>query len=205
MIAGVDRNTLARYLTVAAIIVVVGGLFVQRELLSDGEPASTAAASLPSGSTLGLFASGSPDVGSPAPDFVLETSDGLIRLSDFRGKTVIVNFWASWCAPCRAEMPEFQALYEQRLEAGDLQVIAIDFTPQDTREAALAFADEIGLTFPIAFDTSGGDVAEGFGVFGLPATFFIDAEGVLRAKNLGPVFGDLLPNGVAAADAGGAG
>ncbi len=191
MILRLDRTRLFRYLTVAAIVVVLGGLFIQRDLTgTEGE------------ASIGLLGGSSASVGKLAPDFLLETENGNIRLSDYRGKTVIVNFWASWCAPCRFEMPEFQALYEERLPDGDLTVIAIDFTASDTREAALDFANEIGLTFPIAFDTPNSDVAAGYGVRGLPATFFVDGEGIVRAMNLGPVFGDLLPEGVAAADAG---
>ena len=190
MILRLDRTTLLRYLTVAAIVVTLGGVFIQRELI--GAEGST---------TIGLLDGASASVGKLAPDFLLETEDGNIRLSDFRGQTVIVNFWASWCAPCRFEMPEFQALYEERLPDGDLTIIAINFTASDTREAALAFAREIGLTFPIAFDTPDSDVAARYGVRGLPATFFIDRGAVMRAINLGPVFGDLLPAGVAKADA----
>ena len=191
MLLRLDRTTLLRYLTVAAIVVVLGGLFIQRELTgAEGE------------TDIGLLDGASVAVGKPAPDFLLETEDGNIRLSDYRGKTVIVNFWASWCGPCRFEMPEFQALYEERLPDDDFTIIAIDFTASDTREAALDFASEIGLTFPIAFDTPNSDVAAGYGVRGLPATFFVDGEGIVRAMNLGPVLGDLLPEGVAAADAG---
>ena len=193
MLLRLERTTLLRYLTVAAIVAVLSGLFIQRELLdAEGEGA------------IGLLDGAAAAVGEPAPDFLLETEDGTIRLSDFRGQTVIVNFWASWCAPCRFEMPELQALYEERLPDGDLTIIAIDFSASDTREAALDFANEIGITFPVAFDTPDGDVAARYGVRGLPATFFVDGEGIVRAMNLGPVFGDILPEGVAAADSGGA-
>ena len=193
MLLRLERTTLLRYLTVAAIVAVLSGLFIQRELLdAEGEGA------------IGLLDGAAAAVGEPAPDCLLETEDGTIRLSDFRGQTVIVNFWASWCAPCRFEMPELQALYEERLPDGDLTIIAIDFSASDTREAALDFANEIGITFPVAFDTPDSDVAARYGVRGLPATFFVDGEGIVRAMNLGPVFGDILPEGVAAADSGGA-
>lgn len=193
MASKLDLKTLLRYLTVAAIVALLGGTFVQRELLG-GQPATAG----------GLLDSASVAVGKLAPDFKLESEDGHLRLSDFRGQTVVLNFWASWCAPCRFEMPEFQALYEERLPDGDLTVIAVDFSASDTREAALDFAADIGLTFPIAFDTPNSDVAEGYGVRGLPATFFVDRNGIVQAINLGPVFGDLLPDGVAAADSSGA-
>ena len=197
------RRTLLRYGLAAAIVAVIAAVFVQREILSDdGEAVATG-----DGGTvaLGLLDDGSADVGKQAPDFVLNVLDGEpVRLSDFRGKTVVLNFWASWCPPCRAEMPEFQALWEQRGPDGpdDLVILAVDFLPEDTVGAAGGFVEDFELTFPILFDTGDGDVAQRYGVRGLPATFFIDRDGVMRSQNLGPVFGDLLPQGVAAADLG---
>ena len=186
-----------RYGLAAAIVVVIAAVFVQREILDDDNAASV----------LGLLDGNGAEVGEPAPDFVLLVLDGEpVRLSDFRGKTVVLNFWASWCPPCRAEMPEFQELWEQRGPGGpdDLVILAVDFLPEDTVSAAGGFVEEFELTFPVLFDTSDGDVAQRYGVRGLPATFFIDADGVMRAKNLGPVFGNLLQDGVEKADAGGA-
>ena len=130
---------------------------------------------------------------------MLETPNGeLVALSDFRGKTVILNFWATWCPPCRAEMPDLQAVFEERAPDDDFVVLAIDF--EETAAAVSGFVEEFELTFPVAIDTTL-EVAEAYGVRGLPATFFIDTQGIVRAVNLGPVFGNLLPNGIAAADA----
>ena len=190
-------RALLRYSIAAAIVLVIGESFVQREILADeGEAA------------LGLVeGAGSAELGKPAPDFVLNALDGEpLRLSDFRGQTVVLNFWASWCPPCRAEMPEFQALWEERGPSGsnDLVILAVDFLPEDSVSAAAGFVEDFELTFPILFDTEDGEVYQGYGLRGLPATFFIDADGIMRAMNLGPVFGDLLPDGVAKADAGGA-
>lgn len=197
-----DPRTLARYATVAVILLVIGALFVQREVLSDDDDA---AASSSGSGAIGVLDSHRPDEGELAPDFALLSADGeRIALSDFRGKTVVLNFWATWCPPCRAEMPELQAAWEERGadggDDGDLVVFAVDF--DETASEVNGFVDEFGLTFPVALD-GGGAVAEHYGVRGLPATFFIDAEGVLRSKNLGPVFGELLPAGIATADAGG--
>ena len=195
-----DRRTLLRRAGAAGVVLTVGGLFVSRELLGgddaeviDGDGATT---------TVGLVDDRTPAVGSPAPDFVLPRFDGtLVRSADFRGKTLVLNFWASWCPPCRAEMPDFQALWEERQPQDDLVILAVDFLAEDTIEAASSFVDEFGLTFPVVTDTPDGDVAERYGVRGLPATFFIDRDGILRKISLGPVFGNLLPEGVAAADA----
>ena len=185
-----DRRTLARYATTAVILLVIGALFVQREVLSDDDSGP-----------LGVIDSHRPQDGELAPDFALLSPEGeRIALSDFRGKTVVLNFWATWCPPCRAEMPELQAAWEERGEGDDLVVFSVDF--DETAGEVNDFFEDFGLTFPVALD-GGGSVAEHYGVRGLPATFFIDAGGVLRSKNLGPVFGELLPAGIALADAGG--
>ncbi|MDA0364472.1 MAG: TlpA disulfide reductase family protein [Chloroflexi bacterium] len=177
------RHRLLRYAIVLAIVAVVGGIFVRREYLADG----------------GASAETTPiEVGRAAPDFELETRDGNVRLSDFRGRAVIVNFWATWCAPCRREMPDLQAAYEGHAAAGDLVVLAVNVTSADSRSAAEAFVDEFGLTFPIAFDVSG-EVTQRYGVLGLPASFFVDGDGILRARTYGPLSAELLTDGLAAA------
>jgi len=138
-----------------------------------------------------------------APDFRLTDLDGkVVMLSDFRGKTVVLNFWASWCPPCREEMPEFQALWDERGSEGsdDLVVLAVNFLRDDTVGAATSFIEGNDFTFPVIFDTTRGDVATRYGVRGLPATFFIDRNGIVRTTALGPVFGNLLETGVADAD-----
>jgi len=172
---------------------VVGGLFVRQQMAEDEASAET---------RLGLLDDRPVALGEPVPDFAVEANEGgVIRLSDFRGQTVVLNFWASWCGPCRAEFPEFQAAHEERGDGGDLVILAVDALALDSRSDARAFLEDVGAAFPIAFDTEDGAVATRFGVLGLPATFFIDRDGVLRQKNLGPVFGDLLPAGIAAAEA----
>ena len=194
-----DRRTLLRRAGAAGLVLTIGGLFVSREVLGDDEAALVAADG--GTTTFGLIDDRSPEVGSPAPDFVLPSLEGEpIHSTDLRGKTLVLNFWASWCPPCRAEMPDFQELWDERRDQDDLTILAVDFLKEDTVEAASSFVNEFGLTFPIATDTSDGDVAERYGVRGLPATFFIDRDGILRKISLGPVFGNLLPEGVAAAD-----
>ncbi len=162
-------------------------------------PASTAV-------TIGLLDDQPLEVDQPAPDFFLRTLNGRsVRLSDYRGKTVVLNFWASWCPPCRREMPDFQTLWEERGPSGpdDLVVLAVNLLPEDTIAAAEGFVEEFGLTFPVLLDTSRGEVARRYGVRALPATFFIDRAGIVRTTALGSVFGHLLEVGVADADTGG--
>ena len=184
---------LVRYAVLAIVIALIGGIFVQRELGDDEQPAAVA-------TSLGLLDDREAAINQPAPDFAVRDLDGKIhRLSDFHGKTVVLNFWASWCPPCRAEMPDLLEIYEERLADGDFVVLAIDKLTEDTVSAVESFAEEFGLTFPIAFDGSD-EIFQRYGVRGLPSTFFIDRNGIIRARTLGPVFGNLLPDGIAAAD-----
>jgi cytochrome c biogenesis protein CcmG, thiol:disulfide interchange protein DsbE len=178
------RRRLMRYFLVFLIVGGTGAVLVQREFLGEGDGSVAAGQAL--------------EIGRPAPDFTLETADGTFRLSEARGRVVMINFWATWCGPCRFEMPEFQEVHEARLDAGDLQIVAVNLTASDSREGALRFVDELGLTFTIAFDVTGG-VAQAYGVLGLPATFFIDRDGILRARTYGPVLGDRLAESIAAA------
>ncbi len=117
-----------------------------------------------------------PQPGFLAPDFTLATLDGgSLRLSELRGKPVLLNFWASWCAPCKAEMPAMQRVYAEYRDAG-LTILAVNATHQDTLSAAGAFAADRGLTFPILTDVDGSTGAL-YKVRALPTTFFIDADG----------------------------
>jgi peroxiredoxin len=190
-----SRQRLIRYGIVALIVAVIGGLFVQREYLGGDAEAGERA--------LGLIGDERVAVGELAPDFAVRTINGeVVRLSDFRGKTVVLNFWASWCPPCRAEMPDFQELHEQREAADDFVILAVDKLVEDTEGAVRDFVEGFELTFAVAFDETD-EIVQRYGVRGLPSTFFIDRDGILRQKSLGPVFGNLLAEGVAAADAAG--
>jgi thiol-disulfide isomerase/thioredoxin len=95
-----------------------------------------------------------------------------------RGKVVIINLWASWCGPCRAEMPAIQHLYEAQREQG-LTVLAIHSTFQDSEDNARAFAQELGLTFPIVLDRDGA-VSRIYRLRALPSTFIVDRKGIIR-------------------------
>ncbi|MCW5873386.1 MAG: TlpA family protein disulfide reductase [Anaerolineales bacterium] len=120
-----------------------------------------------------------PVVGSPAPDFVLENLQGQpVRLSELRGQPVLLNFWATWCGPCRQEMPTIQARYNQ----GGFAVLAVDFA--ESRQQVQGFLDEIGVELPVVLD-SDGSVQELYRVRGYPSTFFIDAQGIIRFFHIG--------------------
>ncbi len=126
----------------------------------------------------------SPKEGFSAPDFTLESFDGSsLTLSDLRGKVVVVNLWASWCLPCRYEMPAFEAAYQRYRDAG-LTVVGVNMTPQDSEPAARGFAGQLGLTFPIVLDRNGA-VARQYRLLGLPSTFFVDRRGIIRTVIVG--------------------
>ena len=117
--------------------------------------------------------------GHPAPDFTLKNLDGQsVSLSDFRGQPVVINFWASWCGPCRAEMPHLQAAYDAHQNEG-LVVLGVNLTERDNLGDVPSFLEEFGLTFPVVLDEAG-DVASTYKVFGQPVSVFVDKEGVIR-------------------------
>jgi cytochrome c biogenesis protein CcmG/thiol:disulfide interchange protein DsbE len=124
-----------------------------------------------------------------APDFALPDlydEEILYILSRYEGRPVILNFWASWCGPCRVEMPAFQAAFEQYEDDG-LVILAVNQTFIDNAEAAREFADEMGLTFPLARDDDG-RVSEGlYQVRGLPTTVVIRPDGTVAFVQIGPL------------------
>ena len=103
---------------------------------------------------------------------------------------MFINFWASWCAPCRAEMPDIVEAYNRRRDAG-LVVLAIDNTQLDVVEDVRAFVNEFQMPFPVLLDEEGA-AAKAFGVLGLPTSVFVDEDGIVRGVNVGPLTKDTL-------------
>lgn len=122
-----------------------------------------------------------PTVGSPAPVFKLDELDGQpLSLSDLLGKPVVLNFWATWCQPCRNEMPLFQRYADKLVD----QVLFVGINQQEAPNIVNQFIDEVGIDFPILLDLDG-NIAQIYYVRSYPSTFFIGSDGVLRAQHIG--------------------
>ena len=159
--------------TVAVILVVVGagfGSWLVREKNSDS----------PSSREGGVPVE--PVLEARAPGFSLQTTAGeTVRLGELRGQPVLVNFWATWCGPCRIEMPAIQARYEM-FEDDGLVVLAVNF--DESRESVLAYRQELGLSFPLLLDP-GGEVQRLYRNRSYPTSFFIDEDGIIQAHHIG--------------------
>ena len=132
-----------------------------------------------------------PRQGFQAPDFGLPNIQGeIVRLSSLRGRPVIINLWASWCTPCRSEMPAIQRIYEEYSEQG-LIVLGVNATNQDNPQNAAQFAEELGLTFPILYDTDG-QVSQQYLLSALPTTFFVDGSGTIQEVVVGGPMAEAL-------------
>lgn len=132
-----------------------------------------------------------PQVGFLAPDFRLSNTGGEeMSLSELKGQPVLINIWASWCPPCRAEMPALENVYREYGQDG-LLVLAVNATNQDDVTQALSFAQSLGLSFPILLDTNG-EVSRKYQVQALPSTFFVDSQGIIQEIVIGGPISEAL-------------
>lgn len=184
--SGALRSLVLPLLLVATI---VGGLYYIEQQRGGGAKSAdgTGIVALPAEKNA-TGRSPSTEIGRAASDFLLDMpGGGTLRLSDLQGKPVLVNFWASWCTPCRKEMPEIVNAYNAHKATG-FTVVAVDLQENDGQ--VRAFAQEFGMTFPVAIDRNGG-VGEawhiGGPVQGIPSSYFLDASGVVQARVYGPM------------------
>ncbi len=131
-----------------------------------------------------------------APDFTVYDQEGnAVNLSDYAGKPVVLNFWASWCPPCKSEMPDFHAAYEELGE--EVQFLMVNATDgsRETVDTAASFIQEQGYTFPVFYDTQS-EASMAYGAYSLPMTFFINEEGHVAAYARGAISEDILRQGI---------
>jgi thiol-disulfide isomerase/thioredoxin len=174
----------------ALLAVIAGALIFVRARGDDGGAAGPTLAGAPTRTAteppeidLGPMDGRAPLIGQPAPDFALRDLDGaVVKLSDLRGKVVWINFWATWCRPCKKELPDIQALSDEYPD--DLAVLAINW--QESADDARAYFEDNNLTMRVLLDRSGG-VFDQYRLTGLPNSFFIDRAGTLAAFQWGPL------------------
>jgi len=135
-------------------------------------------------------------LGSPAPNFTLKTLAGdTVSLSDYPRRPLLLNFWASWCKPCRGEMSDIIAAYNAHHAAG-LEVLAINLTDQERMKDVRKFVEAFHMPFPVLLDEKG-KVRKRYALHGVPTSVFVDAQGVVRLVNPGPIASETIQPGLA--------
>jgi peroxiredoxin len=130
----------------------------------------------------GAGASRGINVGNRAPDFTLEALDGSeVSLQDHRGKVVLINFWATWCPPCRDEIPDIEAAFKTRQEDG---FVVLGVNVEEAREIVAPFVDAFEMSYPVLLDESG-RLLQTYRAMGLPMSVVVDQEGVIQARHIG--------------------
>jgi peroxiredoxin len=127
--------------------------------------------------------------GNRARDFTLKSLDGeKVSLSDFRGDVVLINFWATWCGPCRAEIPDFEQVYGNHKDKG---LVILGLNQQESPAVIEPFAEELGMTYPVLLDEQGQVMSE-YRILGLPTSVLVDRDGVIQVRHTGTMTANQL-------------
>ena len=193
-----EKNKRVLLIIILALALVLGGAGLLYRQLSAGYTPEQL--SLAAGEQVPAASSPAPGEGAEdsqtAPDFTVYDAEGNAeKLSDYFGKPIVLNFWASWCGPCRSEMPDFNVAYEN---LGDqVQFLMVNMTDgsRETVETAVKFIDDMGYSFPVLYDQDM-DAASVYGVYSIPSTYFIAADGTAAAKATGAIDADTLQKGL---------
>lgn len=187
------------FLSILVLVLVIGGAYALYGKLSQGmQPVGLA---VEEGETSAGSASASQEEPSKvaAPDFtVVDGAGEEAALSDYLGRPVVLNFWASWCGPCKSEMPDFDDAWAEVGEEVSFLMVNVTDGSRETFENAKAYVEEQGFAFPVFYDTNL-EAAMAYGVQSLPTTFFIDREGYLTAWAKGAISRETLEQGLALA------
>jgi peroxiredoxin len=179
-----NRNPLNTTVLISVFAIVAVGIGAFILLSATGKPLLGETEILPEGDGNSPNLEVAPIVGAIPPDFSLFNLRGEeLSLSSFRGQPIVINFWATWCAPCRAEMPAIQTRFDKFKDQG-LVVLAVDF--DEPADLVADFRDEFGLTFEILLDP-GAEVQKLYRNRTYPTTFFIDPDGVIQVQHFGPM------------------
>lgn len=181
-------------IAVLLVALMAGAFFLYRSLSGTVESSPMAVEEEKSGEEGGSEEEGSEQ--SQAPDFTVADGSGSpVNLSDFSGVPVVLNFWASWCSPCKEEMPEFNEAFAEY--DGQIQFMMVNLTDgsSETVDSAKTYIEEQGFSFPVFYDTNG-EAAAAYGVMSIPTTYFIEKDGSIAAYAAGMLDGEVLKEGI---------
>lgn len=188
-------------LIVVLLVVAMIGTYVKQQIDEDREIETASLGKEMDERKIGLKNGDTP------PDFTLTSLDGEdVTLSELRGKKVVLNFWATWCPPCKAEMPHMQNYYEQNAKKDNVEIIAVnltkaerDVTEDEKIDSVMTFRESFDLTFPILLDPKNSAGLD-YQVITIPTTYFIDSNGYIQRAIRGPMNAEMLKSYVDAMD-----